>query len=69
MHISQLNSEKKCTHHYLGKLFFFRKGEGPGLCIKVMHTAIFIEKLLQSIYYSLRISQSGHMNQPLENTT
>jgi hypothetical protein len=26
------------------QLYFFQKGEGPGLCIKVMHMAIFIEK-------------------------
>jgi hypothetical protein len=48
---------------------FSKRGKDPGLCIKVMHTAILIKTLLQSIYYSSRISQSGDMNQPLKNTT
>jgi hypothetical protein len=48
---------------------FFRKGNGPSLCIKLMHTAFFIKILLQGTYYKSLISESRHMDQPLENTT
>jgi hypothetical protein len=40
---------------------FFRKGKGPGLCIKVMHTAIFIEILLQMV--SITVWNSNGMKQ------
>jgi hypothetical protein len=48
---------------------FFKKGNDPILCIKVMHTTFFIKILLKSNYYKSLISQSRHMSQPLKNIT